>query len=301
MWFFGKPISKKKVSHFEDLKEKWSQKHRVLQKQLWDKHGSVLKEFAEKTRHATLGSLAGIVLLTSPGISAASSIPQIPKDSQYADLGQTSTFLLNLNANVPQDVRPLTPEEEQKIGDVLSQSFGMKVSSELDGIKLNRSYGYIGQEQHLMRYPGDTMDTHLASQADVESYYKYGMAPGRGAWGYFANSSTSMTNQDINREKYYIAVQTFLAPGYLENTRQMSQFFKYRKMLVVNPQNGRAVVADIADSGPSEWTGKSLGGSPEVMNYLQRVDGAQKGAVLYFFIDDPNDTIPLGPVELKSS
>lgn len=68
-------------------------------------------------------------------------------------------------------------------------------------------------------------------------------------------------------------------------------------MLVVNPQNGKAIVADIADAGPSPWTGKQLGGSPAVMNYLERVDGAQKGPVLYFFINDPNDTIPLGPVQ----
>jgi hypothetical protein len=33
------------------------------------------------------------------------------------------------------------------------------------------------------------------------------------------------------------------------------------------------------------------------MTYLERVDGSQKGPVLYFFIDDPNDTIPLGPVQ----
>ncbi|MEK7517548.1 MAG: hypothetical protein AAB583_03280, partial [Patescibacteria group bacterium] len=68
------------------------------------------------------------------------------------------------------------------------------------------------------------------------------------------------------------------------------------KMLVVNPNNGMSMVVDIADAGPSEWTGKHLGGSPEVMKYLERVDGALKGGVLYFFIEDPNDNISLGPI-----
>ena len=78
----------------------------------------------------------------------------------------------------------------------------------------------------------------------------------------------------------------------------MNQFFMFHKMLVVNPDNGKTIVADIGDAGPAEWTGKSLGGSPEVMKYLERVDGAQKGPVIYMFIDDPNNNIPLGPVSL---
>jgi len=34
-------------------------------------------------------------------------------------------------------------------------------------------------------------------------------------------------------------------------------------MLVVNPQNGKAIVADIADAGPSPWTGKQLADRPK--------------------------------------
>lgn len=125
------------------------------------------------------------------------------------------------------------------------------------------------------------------------------MAPGRGAWRYFADSQESLTQKEIDQEKYYIAVQTFLAPGYYSHVKEYSEFFKFRKMLVVNPENGKAMVVVIGDSGPAVWTGKQLGGSPEVMSYLERVDGAQKGPVLYFFIDDPSDTVPLGPIEIQ--
>jgi hypothetical protein len=96
-----------------------------------------------------------------------------------------------------------------------------------------------------------------------------------------------------------IAVQTFLAPGFSENVAKYRDFFKYRKMLVVNPKTGQAVVTDIGDSGPSEYTGKSLGGSPEVMQGLGLATGPRKGAVLYFFIDDPQDKIPLGPIQIN--
>ena len=123
------------------------------------------------------------------------------------------------------------------------------------------------------------------------------MAPGLGAWGYFTTSLANMTQEDTDREKYYIAVQTFLSPNFNQRVAEYRDFYKYRKMLVVNPQNGKAVIADIADAGTADWTGKHLGGSPEAMKYLERYDGVARGPVLYFFIEDPSDQIPLGPVE----
>ncbi len=209
-----------------------------------------------------------------------------------------SVFLVSDLSNLlPKEVRPLTQEEEDSVSKVLTRDFGFRATPEIQGIKLNRSYGYIGAEQHLARYPGDTMTSHFEHSEDSVKHYSSGMAPGLGAWGYFANSRSELTQKDIDREKYYIAAQTFLAPGFAEHTGEYIKFFKFRKMLVVNPQNGRAIVVVIGDAGPAEFTGKSLGGSPEVMKYLERVDGAQKGLVLYFFIDDPEDKVPLGPIE----
>ena len=299
MFFFGKKISKKKVTHFQDLKEKWTIKHKNLQESLWQNHGHVLNKFASTTQQVAMGSLASIIMLGSSGMGVVKAMPLVAKSKPYQPLGQTATMLLDLKGYLPSTVSPLTLDQKQKIADILSSTYGLKVTPQLQGIQLNRAYGYIGEEQHLMRFPGDTIDTHFTTGDDAQQYYDYGMAQGRGAWGYFANSSSQMTQEDSMREKYYIAVQTFLAPGYMDNVAKYNAFFKYRKMLVVNPDNGKALVADIADAGPSEWTGKQLGGSPEVMKYLERVDGAQKGPVLYFFIDDANNTVPLGPVSLQ--
>ena len=99
------------------------------------------------------------------------------------------------------------------------------------------------------------------------------------------------------REKYYVAVQTLYLPDWSARLAYLRDWYKFRKMVVVNPRNGRVVVADIADSGPSWWTGKKFGGSPEVMDYLQLQDGRQKGAVVMFFVDDPQNQVPLGPLE----
>lgn len=284
-------------SHYIKLKDKWVKRHEDLSKEIFNGHKEAFEWLINSSKQLTVSSLAGLFLLTQP------IVPKIPTAFSQAQVqAQQSldkgTFLVyDLKAILPERVESLTSQQEQDISHILTRDFGFTVVPEISDKRLNTTYGFIGQEQHLARYPGDNMLTHFETNEEADSYWKYGMAPGLGAWRYFATSKQDLTQKDIDREKYYIAVQTFLAPGFENNPKEYVEFFKYRKMLVVNPQNGKAVVAVIGDAGPAPWTGKQLGGSPEVMNYLERVDGAQKGGVLYFFIDDPNDTIPLGPVK----
>ena len=284
-------------SHYRHLSEKWRKRHQELQRQLWSKHKESLEWLSRNSRQLVAGSLGGLMLLTSSNVN----LPSFPQGASAEEVPRKidkKVFLISDLADVlPKEMRALTEDEERKISEILNRTFGLKVSAELEGKKLNRSYGLIGQEQHLTRYPGDTMATHFDSEDEAKEYWQQGMAPGRGAWGYFAYSRESLTARDKLNEKYYIAVQTFLAPDFQNRVKEYVDFFKYRKMLVVNPNNGISMIVDIADAGPAEWTGKHLGGSPEVMRYLERVDGSQRGPVLYFFIDDPNDTIPLGPIK----
>lgn len=282
VWFL-----KKKSSQYDRLLEKWTKRHKKIQENLWYKHGHVLQHFSEITKQFMVGSLAGIALLTLPG-SPFGSHTTSAKEKQFVPLQGQQGLILELTSYLPKEVRILTPSEETQVVKVLQNHFSFPISPELQGIRLNTSYGYIGQEQHLARFPGDTIDGH-----DLPSF---GMAPGLGAYGYFSQSRGPLTEEENLREKYYIAVQTFLSPGYDENVAKYNSFFAFRKMLVVNPQNGKALIADIGDAGPASFTGKQLGGSPEVMQYLERVDGAGKGPVLYFFINDPQDKIPLGPI-----
>jgi hypothetical protein len=280
------------------LAKTWTDKHRKRATRLLKVHKQALEGASNKAKKTVLGTGAGLLLLAKP--TPLLNIANIPNLVKEKLIGQEAFFVMDLKPNVPTEIRPLTTVEEKQVADVLTRYTGIKVAAELDGKRLNTDYGLIGAEQHLARYPGDTMNTHFENHDDVQKYASSGMAPGLGAWGYFARSSTTMTSTDVDREKYYIAVQTFLSEGFASNFREYMSFYKYRKMLVVNPQNGKALVADIADSGPSEWTGKHLGGSPEVMKYLERRDGGDKGPVLYFFVDDPSNTVPLGPVTLNA-
>jgi hypothetical protein len=285
--------------HYNHLRDRWTQQHAALHGRLWDKHKDALEWLQKQTKHATVGSLGAFMLFALPGKDAIP-LPRLLTVNASQEIGNSidkKAFIISdLSSVLPDTVEELTPQQEKKVSEVFSRYYGVKATAELEGKRLNRSYGYIGAEQHLARFSGDSMEGHFSNPDDAAKYYSSGMAPGRGAWGYFGADE-----QGTAREKYYIAVQTFLAPGWQENSREMSQFFKYRKMLVVNPQNGKAMVVVIGDAGPAPWTGKHLGGSPEVMKYLERVDGRQKGPVLYFFLDDPDDKIPLGPLEIPGN
>lgn len=284
--------------HFKALKKRWIKKHQEIQKQIKDKHANSIKWFRNNSKHIAVGSMTGLLMLAHPANATVLTQNLLPPPPAEERKAYTKDDLINqLKAQLPETVQELNAEQNIAIGHTLSTFFSMSVSSTLDGKSLNRSYGIIGAEQHLMRYPGDTMNTHFQSSEDT-TFFSSGMAPGRGAWGYFANSRETMTQRDVDREKYYIAVQTFLAPGWDQSPNELYKFFKYRKMLVVNPDNGKAIVVVIGDAGPAPFTGKHLGGSPEVMAHLERKDGGAKGPVLYFFINDPEDKIPLGPVEL---
>lgn len=290
--FFKKTLSEKRP-HYEYLKNKWTERHGKLKSTLWNKHQQSLQWILKNvpTQKIAMGSLSGLMLL-APSVSLPSPNLITPVYSIAEDI-QKGSFLVSDLANVlPPEVRPLTFSEETEITRILSRDLGFKVTAEIDGKRLNRNYGIIGAEQHLARYPEDSMATHFDSQEETNKFYSSGMAPGLGAWGYIG---------DTMREKYYIAVQTFLSEGFNARFVEYRDFFKYRKMVVVNPQNGKAIVVVIGDAGPAVWTGKHLGGSPEVMDYLKRQDGAKRGPVLYFFIDDPQDKVRLGPIEVLES
>lgn len=286
----------KNNNSYKFLKDKWSSRHVELQKQLFKKHKDSVDWLTNNTKQLALGSLSGLMILASPIKGPIDS--QVKVANENAQKIDNRIFVISDLAKVlPNEVRPLTSEEEATVSGVLAREYGLKVSASVGDLRLNRSYGLIGQEQHLARFPGDNMDNHFDTEKDASLYSREGMAPGLGAWGYFATSAASMSQEEVDREKYYIAVQTFLSPDFNEKIAEYRDFYKYKKMLVVNPENGKAIVADIADAGPAEWTGKHLGGSPEVMHYLERHDGKERGPVLYFFIDDPSDQVPLGPIQ----
>ncbi len=288
----------KKPAH-QLLLEKWGSKNEELKENLLKKHSESLSWVKNNSRNLAIGSLGGLLMLASLGpTSSVINHKTFAQEEPHKKIDQKAFLISDLANVLPKEVGSMNPAAESKVQEVLNRNFGLKVTAEIDGKRLNTTYGIIGAEQHLARFPGDGIGSHFDTAQEANQYTSSGMAPGLGAWGYFASSQKQMTKEDSDREKYYIAVQTFLSKDFNLRFAEYRDFYKYRKMLIVNPNNGKAMVVDIGDAGPSPWTGKHLGGSPEVMGYLERVDGAGRGPVLYYFIEDPDNKVPLGPIEI---
>lgn len=234
-------------------------------------------------------------LLLSSGSKNIKALPDKPP-ALRAPFGLITTQELNkllkelLDKTLPKTTRVLTDKEEKKLENYIYKTLGIKAVAALDNNRLNHQIGYMGLEQHLMRYPGDTS---LAGR----NFKKAGIAPGKAAWGYWTNSSATLTKADQEMEQYYLAVQTLYLPDWKDRLGELRDWYKYRKVIVINPENGAAVVAVIADAGPAKWTGKQFGGSPAVMHDLGFYPKKTKGKTIVLFVDDPDNKIPLGPVK----
>src|SRR3989344_2117701 len=228
------------------------------------------------------GATAGSLLLSPAPPVLHAALPSVSENLSVAPFDLQQNIRDRLKQVLPEKVGPLTEDQESQITDLLHDVFGIHALGGLEGNHLNQTYGLIGAEQHLMRFPGDVVENR---------------APGKGAWGYFAYSKAELTPDLIEKEKYYVAVQTLYLPDWNTRLPYLRDWYKHRKVILVNPKNGKAITAVVGDSGPAAWTGKHFGGSPEVMDYLVMKDGKQKGPVVLFFVDDPENKVPLGPLE----
>lgn len=236
------------------------------------------------TKLAASGMIAGSLLAFSP-----------PLTSTDLSLSESAQNLINahqlreklwksISPYLPENISDLNRSQEAAISIRVREALGIDAKFELERQRLNHQYGWMGTEQHLPRYPSDNVPD---------------MAPKTGAWGYFAKSRNDFNGDLEQKEKYYVAVQTLYLPNWNKVQPALKEWYKYRKVLVINPNSGHSVVAVIADAGPANWTGKQFGGSPEVMEYLEYVSGKRKGPVILMFVDDPQNKIKLGPVEGK--
>ena len=240
------------------------------------------------SRLLTSGVLAGSLVLGTPMIT------DFPKDNidkmgELPDYEREKQFADELKTHLIPDSMSLTLPQEIIISKKIHDYWGINATPVLEGKRLNHSYAYMGYEQHLHRYPGDSISQH-------DEFQEAGIAPARGAFGYFAGSKAEMTDDLVEKEKYYVAIQTLYLSDWNSNWPTLKEWYKYRKVVVVNPENGRTIVANIADAGPGRWTGKQFGGSPEVMEHLGLTTGKKKGKVILFFVADPHDSVALGPV-----
>jgi hypothetical protein len=213
-------------------------------------------------------------------------------DSLYARLSKEEheVVLQKMQEFVQLPAGHLKKEDELYLEQQLSDMFGFEVAVELEGHRLNHSVGRMESLPHLRRHPGDTLSAH-------DAYREAGLAEKRGGFGWFTQMG-QLNEGAIQDEKYYIAAQVSFVSAWNAQYATLKKWFAFRKVLVINPAEQKAVVAVIGDIGPRDWLQKQFGGSPEVIREAEIWTPKSKGRVLVLFVNELDQRIPLGPIDL---
>lgn len=264
-------------------REDFAKKHEFAKK-WFDERGLDLAQIRQhSTKLLTGATLSSALLLSSPVLAQVGKV--VPLTNIRINNEQSKERLRQIAESI------LTANKEEELVEVIKSLYGVSAAFELDRNRLPAYTGLMGLEQHLVRFLGDTTNR-------TDAFPEVGMAPSRGAFGYFYEEGKP-EKVAIAQEKYYIVLQTFVIPTWNRDWVLLKNWYKFRKFIVINPENGRAVVASLGDSGPATWTGKVFGGSPEVMHELGFYPGKTRGNVVVLYLDDPGNEVPLGPLTLR--
>lgn len=290
--------------HFSQVKNRFHQTHTSASRWLKNRSLDVDQLRVNSTQLLAAASLASGVALNQPlDVLLQKQLHAIESSNHHQDGDSDSllqftkeeheAILVKMTEYVVRPPGHLETQEELYLEQQLSDMLGFPVVAQLEEQRLNHSIGIMGGEQHLLRYPGDTLAEH-------DAYREAGIAPARGAFGWFTENGV-LTQRSIEREKYYFAVQTLYLPDWNTKHPTLKPWYAFRKMIAVNPAEQLAVVGVVGDAGPAQWVNKQFGGSPEVIREAKIWSPKSKGRVLLFFVDDPNDTIPLGVIDLSAN
>lgn len=252
-----------------------------------------VREFSQKMLVAL--SLVGQISFAEPAEAKMTELANLTQENENlrkVSEEEKQEIINKMIAYVNLPPGHLEKQEELYLEQQLSDLLQFNVTASLDEHRLNHSIGIMGGEQHLIRYPGDTLAKH-------DAYLEAGIAPGRGAFGWFTENG-ELTANSVMMEKYYFAVQTLYLPDWNTNHKELKPWYKFRKMIAVNPNEGLAVVGVVGDAGPALWVKKQFGGSPEVIREAKIWSAKTRGKVILYFVDDPNDEVALGVYDLNT-
>ncbi len=252
-----------------------------------------VREFSQKMLVAL--SLVGQIAFAKPAQAQMTNLAQLNVENdklKQLSEEEKQEIISKMIAYVNLPPGHLEKQEELYLEQQLSDILKFDVTASLDNHRLNHSLGIMGSEQHLFRYPGDSLAKH-------DAFLEAGIAPGRGAFGWFTQNG-ELTTDSVMMEKYYFAVQTLYLPNWNTNYKELKPWYKFRKMVAVNPAEGLAIVGVVGDAGPALWVKKQFGGSPEVIREGKIWSPKSKGRVILYFVDDPADEVALGVYDLNT-
>ena len=187
-------------------------------------------------------------------------------------------------------VRDYQDEELLYLEQQLTDLLGFSISATQEDHLVPFVGGVMMACPHLKRTPTDEL-------ADHEEILEAGLSQKRSFFGWFHPSQ--LDTQAKLYEKYYFSLPLHLSPKWQLNPKKEALWFKHKKLIMINPTREVAVVGILADVGPYHLVRAQFGGSPEVIRLGEVWHPASKGKVAIFFVDDPENKVPLGQIKLK--
>jgi len=220
----------------------------------------------------------------------ASSTPIAAQAASWVSAEEHKSVLEKMINTLKQPVGSLPREQSLYLEQQISDLLGFEVASELDQIHLPHTFGILAALPHLRRHPQDQITDHPTMQ-------EAGLAPHRSSFGWFTEMG-QLTQLAIEREKYFVSIQVDLLPEWRTSAQKLTEWYKYRKVVVINPVHELAVVACVGDFGPGNWIQHQFGASPEIVRHLGAWDLESQGKMFVFLVNDPTNKIALGPVKM---
>ena len=113
---------KNQKPHYQHLKNKWTDRHKIFQEKLWSRHKESLNWIIQNSKQLAAGSLGGLILLSNSGAQNLTKVPlSYANEQQLKDMDKKVFLVSDLSKILPQEVAPLTSVQEKSIAEILSQ------------------------------------------------------------------------------------------------------------------------------------------------------------------------------------
>lgn len=245
--------------HFNELRKRFlKHQQKAAQKFILSSH-QALKTMTTKAPTSNPVPNKPLSPLPNPPLKV-STIPRIlhPTSTPY---NKKRNLVFQLNKILSRSTRKLTLEEETALEQLIHRTLGINARVNLNQLRLGTIYGVI--------------HTRMDS------------TPSLGTWGFIPKEL----------KKYSLAVPIFKSPAWKRNPYLAYHQFRWRKMIVINPQTGDAIIGTVVTAQPATQTIQQFGGSYEVAEALKLNPRTKQGEVLMLFVDDPENKVALGPIQ----
>lgn len=275
--------------YLEDSQETLQQSHPVIQQWL-ETTGLTVDDLRKTSENAP-------EYQSSPNVVETSVSQQLNQDSQQ-DVELLHTITLEEHQAIIyklREVAKLNPGDLEQddllyLEQQLSDIFGFEVTSKLDDHKLPFTLGTMAAAPHQRRYPKDKLGEH-------NRYPEAGMTQTRSSFGWMLEAG-QLSATATKQEQYGLSLPLAYLPEWQQDYSQLKDWYRYRKMLVINPFELKAIIASVINIDLVSTLKYQFAGTPELIRAGFIWSPKASGRVLVFFINDEPDNIKVGPINL---